>query len=215
MRNRTNEYSPHSSYKYTTSLQFGKGNKAEYNSAMSNFYTRTGDDGFTGLLGEGRVPKYHLRTEAVGEVDEATAAIGAARAIVQDPRTAPILIAVQKDLYGLMAEIAATPETADKFRTIVADRVKWLESQTDLISEEVPVPREFILPGDSAAGGMLALARTIVRRAERRVAELLHSGEIENPYLLQYLNRLSSLCFILELLENRASGKFTPSFAKE
>lgn len=182
---------------------------------MGNFYTRDGDDGFTGLLGEGRVPKYHPRTQAIGEIDEATAAIGAARAIAKAPQTASLLITAQRDLYSIMAEIAAKPENAEKFRTLGSDRVKWLESQADHLSKMVHSPGEFILPGDTAAGGMLALARTIVRRAERRVAELFHNGEIENLYLLQYLNRLSSLCFILELLENQTGGKSTPSLARE
>ena len=83
------------------------------------------------------------------------------------------------------------------------------------MSSQVELPREFILPGDSPAGGALALARTIVRRAERRVAAMLHSGELENADLLRYLNRLSSLCFVLELVENGAAGKPKPTLAKD
>jgi len=89
-----------------------------------------------------------------------------------------------------------------------------LEQQTDLISTQVSLPNQFILPGDSLPGGMLSLARTIVRRAERRVAKLIHAGELENLQLLRYLNRLSSLCFALELLENQAAGKSSPTLAK-
>ena len=181
---------------------------------MTRFYTRTGDDGYTGLLGEGRVPKYDPRPEAVGAVDEATAALGIARAASQDPHSEPLLLTVQRDLYHLMAEIAATPENAARFRIIDAARVSWLETQTDIISAEVELPGEFILPGDSQAGAALALARTIVRRAERRVARLLHNDEIQNQDLLRYLNRLSSLCFVLELLENKIQGKSSPTLAK-
>jgi cob(I)alamin adenosyltransferase len=108
-----------------------------------------------------------------------------------------------------MAEIATTPENADRFQTLGSPRIQWLESQTDNLSAKVPVPTEFILPGDSLSGATLALTRTIVRRAERRVAALLDTGEIKNPILLQYLNRLSSLCFALELVENQSAGHDT------
>ncbi len=181
---------------------------------MSRFYTRTGDDGFTGMLGEGRVPKYHPRTETVGSVDEANAALGVARAFCQSDGTAALLLEIQRDLYHLMAEIAATPENASRFRVIDAGRVAWLEKQVDTISQNVEMPNEFILPGDSTAGAMLALSRTIVRRAERRVSELVHSGDIENIQILRYLNRLSSLCFVLELIENQTAGKSKPTLAK-
>ncbi len=180
---------------------------------MSTFYTQTGDDGYTGLLGEGRVAKHIPRLEALGAVDEATAALGLARATSRASVTAPLLLQAQRDLYQLMAEVAATPENAARFRTINAERVAWLETQTDALGSQVNPPKEFILPGDCPAGAALALARTIVRRAERRVAQLLHDHELENGELLRYLNRLSSLCFVLELLENETAGQAT-SLAK-
>ncbi len=176
---------------------------------MSPFYTRTGDDGSTGLLGEGRLPKYHLRIEALGALDEASAALGLARALCQAPQTKPILLDIQRDLYALMAEIAVTPENAERFRTLDLPRVQWLESKADSLAAIVSLPTEFILPGDSLSGAALALTRTIVRRAERRVAELFDTGEIKDPIILQYLNRLSSLCFALELLENQSAGHST------
>lgn len=179
-----------------------------YNGGMS-FYTSKGDDGTTNLLGEGRVAKYHARIEAVGTLDESTAALGLARAQCRDPRASEILLEAQRDLYKLMAEVAATPENAEKFRFIDAGRVTWLEEQTDELSKQVEMPKEFILPGDSVAGAALSLARAIVRRAERRVVELFDTGEIKNPELQRYLNRLSSLCFVLELLENKAAGHKT------
>jgi cob(I)alamin adenosyltransferase len=181
---------------------------------MARFYTQTGDDGYTSQLGEGRLPKYHPRTEAVGAVDEATAALGVARAASQTEETRSLLLAVQRDLYNLMAEIAATPENAPRFRLIDAPRVAWLEGQIDRLSARVEVPGEFIVPGDSPAGAALDMARTIVRRAERQVAHLIHKNEIENAQLLRYLNRLSSLCFVLELLENKTSGVDKPTLAK-
>ena len=186
-----------------------------YNPGMTKFYTQTGDDGYTGLLGEGRLPKNAPRMEAIGDLDEATAAVGMARAACQHPQTAEILMAIQRDLYNLMSEIAATPENAARFRKISAQQVIRLEEWTDSISLQVSLPKDFILPGDSLPGASLAIARTIVRRAERRVAGLLHQAEIENPQLLRYLNRLSSLCFVLELQENQAAGKGLPTLAKK
>jgi cob(I)alamin adenosyltransferase len=181
---------------------------------MTKFYTRTGDDGYTSLLGEGRLPKHHPRMEAIGNIDEASATLGAARAFARDEKTIELLITAQRDLYQLMAEIAATPVNAERFRTIDANKVTWLEKQTDQLSVQIPFPKGFILPGDSPASGLLAMARTVVRRAERRVAFLLHGGEIENPHLLHYLNRLSSMIFLLELLENRAAGVKDPTMAE-
>jgi cob(I)alamin adenosyltransferase len=182
---------------------------------MSQFYTRTGDDGYTGLLGEGRVPKYHPRMEAIGTIDEASAALGVARAGSHLPQVTDILLAVQRDLYHIMAEIAAMPANAQRFRVVQADRVAWLEYQIDALTRQVEIPGEFILPGDSPCGASLALARTTVRRAERRVAELVHTDLLENMALLHYLNRLSSLAFLLELLENQAAGSPGPTIAKE
>jgi cob(I)alamin adenosyltransferase len=182
---------------------------------MSDYYTRTGDEGFTGLLGEGRIPKYHLRMEAVGTVDEATAALGVARAACRTEQAKTTLLVAQRDLYHLMAELSATPQNAARFRVIDAERVNWLEQQADALGAQVNMPREFIIPGDTTAGAALDLGRAIVRRAERLLAQLLHNLEIENPDLLRYLNRLSSLCFVLELYENQAAGQDSPTLAKE
>jgi len=182
--------------------------------AMPASRTHLGDDGTTGLLGQGRLPKYAPRLETLGALDEASAALGLARAFSRAAQTGPILVDVQRDLYALMAEIAAAPENAGRFRTLEPARLEWLESQAEALAALAPMPEGFILPGDSPAGAALDLARTVVRRAERRVAELLARGEIANRLLLQYLNRLSSLCFALELLENQQAGKPT-SLAKK
>lgn len=181
---------------------------------MTKFYSRKGDDGYTGLLGEGRVPKYHPQPEAFGTIDEASAAIGLARSFCQDPQSVNLLLEIQRDLYNMMAEVAATPENAASFRKIDQNRVIWLENQTDTIAEMVEMPKEFIVPGDSTAGAALAVARTIVRRAERQIARLLHDDLVENEALLHYLNRLSSFCFVLELHENALAGKDALTLAK-
>lgn len=181
---------------------------------MPAYYTRGGDDGSTGLLGKGRVPKYDLIPEVLGTIDEATAAVGLARAFCQAPESPDLLLKIQRDLYGLMAEAAATPENMDKFHVIDPAHVVWLEEQIDRLSLSVEIPREFIVPGDSVAGAALDVARTVVRRAERRVAEYLQRGDSRNPELLRYLNRLSSLLFVLELRENQVAGKNKPTLAK-
>lgn len=177
------------------------------------FYTARGDDGTTGLLGEGRVPKYHDRMEAIGALDEASAALGLARAQCSAAETPPILLQAQRDLYKLMAEVAATPENAQRFHYIDASRVNWLEEQTDAMSTKVEMPKEFILPGDTLGGAALSMARAIVRRAERCVVNLFDDEIVINPDLQRYLNRLSSLCFVLEIFENQSAGKKT-SLAK-
>jgi cob(I)alamin adenosyltransferase len=174
---------------------------------MNPYYSRKGDDGYTGILGEGRLPKYHPRLEAVGTIDEASAVIGMARVECQLPKSAEVLLVIQRDLYHLMAEVAASPQNAARFRVIDEDRVTWLEQQIDLASANIDLPREFTVSGNTPAGAAVNLARTIVRRAERCVAELLHRGEIENIELLRYINRLSSLCYVLEAAENAAAGK--------
>jgi len=182
---------------------------------MAKFYTQTGDDGYTGLLGEGRASKYDRRIETIGAIDEANAALGIARSICLAPSTASILLTAQKDLYYIMAEIAALPENASKFRKVTVERVDWLESQIDDIGKQILFPDGFIVPGDSKSGAVIDLARTIIRRAERHIAYLLHQKKLENRELLRYMNRLSSLCFVLELLEIQESGFSKPTLAKE
>jgi cob(I)alamin adenosyltransferase len=193
---------------------------------MSQFYTRKGDNGYTGILGKDRIPKYHPRIETIGIVDEANAALGMVRAICLLEFTRDTILEIQHDLYQLMAELAATPENSEKFRAIRADRVvqleKYLDSATIMVDprdkpetiSQSKIPNGFIIPGDSQAGAALDFARTVIRRAERQATQLLHNGEINNNEILRYLNRLSSVCFVLELLENQAAGKTKPTMAK-
>jgi len=181
---------------------------------MASFFTREGDEGFSGLLGKGRVPKFDLRMEALGALDEANSALGLSRAICASPETKELILQIQRDLYHLMAETAAAPENAEKFHGIDGKRVEFLEEKTDSLGKTVVLPKEFIVPGDSLANSAVDLARTNVRRAERRVAELLLNELIVNADLLRYLNRLSSLLFVLELIENQEAGKNNPTLAK-
>jgi len=178
------------------------------------FYSATGDDGTTGLLGSGRVKKYHPRPEAYGTVDEAQAALGIARAAMQDRAAAEIVLQTQRDLYHLMAELAATKESAEQFRKIDAGRVAWLEAQTDQIGDQLDLPPEFTVTGDTLAGAYLDLARAIVRRAERLTVKLFDDGLIENRELLRYLNRLSALCFVLSRHEDALGGQGAAKLSK-
>jgi cob(I)alamin adenosyltransferase len=173
-----------------------------------SFYTGKGDDGTTGLLGKGRVPKDDARIEAVGTLDESSAALGLARASAHDERCGPLLLQAQRDLYHLMAEVAASPDHAGQFR-FAHERVGWLEQEIEALGRSVDMPGEFIIPGDSPGGAALSVARAVVRRAERRLVELLDGQESANPAMLQYINRLSSLLFVLELIENQTAGKQT------
>lgn len=177
-------------------------------------FTGKGDDGTTGLLGEGRISKYDLRMEALGTLDEASAALGLARSLLKDPDLAQLLLDIQRELYQLMAEVAASSENAARFRTIGAESVEALEDQINLLSSRTTIPQEFIIPGDSPDAAAISLSRTIVRRAERRVVELYTQGKVDNPAVLAYLNRLSSLLFMLELTAVSQSGSDTPTLAK-
>jgi cob(I)alamin adenosyltransferase len=172
----------------------------------SQWYTGTGDDGFTGVLGRERVPKYALRPEAYGTVDEASAFLGMARVQVQAAGVAEVLLAVQRDLYVMMADLATLPETATREPWLKEERLEWLEEQTELFGQQVQMPKAFIVPGDSRASACIEICRTVARRAERLVARLSHEGELRNDAPLRYLNRLSSLLFVLGRVEDKAAG---------
>ncbi|MCB2202793.1 cob(I)yrinic acid a,c-diamide adenosyltransferase [bacterium] len=173
---------------------------------MASFYTGKGDSGDTGYLGEGRLSKAGPRIEALGAVDEATAALGLARSLSASEDVRNLVLSIQKHLYLLMSELAASPETAAAFDKISDEQVSWLETQIADFEGRVTLPREFIIPGENPASGALSLARTVVRRAERRVVALLDAGGINKPVLVAYLNRLSSLIFILEVHESSLAG---------
>ena len=165
---------------------------------MAKVTTGTGDTGYTGLLGEQRVPKYDPRPDTFGTVDEATSALGLARAMTQDAKVKKIIFDIQNELYYLMAELATTPENYEQmgFR-MTAEHVQRLEQVEEALKQEVEIPNKFIIPGDTPDGAALDLARTIIRRVERMAVKLLHDGVIENGEVVRYLNRLSDLVFII------------------
>lgn len=168
-----------------------------------------GDDGTTRLLGGERLLKHHPRIETLGALDEASAALGLARALCISQEAKSTLLHTQRDLYFIMAEVASDLKSKIPTSPIKPSRVDWLEEQIEALSAAEPPVSEFILPGDTIAGGALSMARTIVRRAERRLTELASTGEISNRNILKYINRLSTLCFSLELHENATAGVST------
>ncbi len=175
----------------------------------SRFYTGRGDDGYTGLLGPERVPKYDPRPEAYGTVDEAQAAIGLARASGCTPKTEQILLAIQRDLHTVMAELAAAGDDDSVFAGMVTtEHLVRVEGWITQFEDQVKMPKEFVVPGDSQPGAALHLARTVVRRAERHAVRLAHDGVLANPQLARYLNRLSSLLYVLAIAEDQgATGR--------
>lgn len=170
------------------------------------FYTGKGDAGETSYLGEGGISKSSLRIESVGSVDEATAAIGLARALSDSEKTNAVLLEVQKHLYILMSELSASLEVADKFDRLNETHIEWLELKIEELEETENIPKVFIIPGGTPASGALALARTIIRRAERRAVAMLEAHQINKELLIAYLNRLSSLLFVLEVYESSYTG---------
>jgi cob(I)alamin adenosyltransferase len=165
---------------------------------MAKVTTGSGDTGYTGLLGAQRVPKYDPRPDTFGTVDEATSALGLARAVAKDQKVKEIIYSVQQELYLLMGELATPPENYEQMGLrMTAEHVQRLEKIEDELKREVEIPNRFIIPGDTLDGAALDLARTIIRRAERMAVKLLHDGVIQNAEVIRYLNRLSDLIFIL------------------
>ncbi len=169
---------------------------------LSRIYTRGGDRGRTGLADGRRVAKDDLRIEAIGAVDEANAAIGLAR-LYTAGETDAILARIQNDLFDLGAGLARPKAEEAEGRLAVADsQVKRLEEEIDRLNAELEPLANFILPGGSPAAAHLHLARTVVRRAERRVVALARREAVEAA-AVRYLNRLSDLLFVLARWLNR------------
>ena len=178
-------------------------------------YTRTGDDGTTGLLHGGRVPKDDLRTEAYGTTDEAVSALGMARAALEPGEWHDAVLAVQRDLFVVGAQLATRADAWGRLTDAVSratpEMVRRLETAIDALIERQPLPQEFVVPGGSQAGAALDLARTIVRRAERQAVHLRRNGGLPDPTPLVFLNRLSDYLFVLARTVD--GGGFTPTRA--
>lgn len=172
-------------------------------------YTKTGDAGTTGLFGGGRVPKDDSRVEAYGAVDELNAILGAARATGPMPRVDEVLVAVQRDLFAIGA-LLATPDVekmhAHLTKARIDDaRIEELEHAIDACDNELEPLKAFIIPGGTPKAAALHVARTVCRRAERKVVHLQHSVELPKLTVV-YLNRLSDLLFSLARVANKRAG---------
>jgi cob(I)alamin adenosyltransferase len=175
----------------------------------TKIYTKTGDEGDTGLFGGGRVGKDDPRVEAYGEVDELNAVLGMARAIELMPRIDEVLVPIQRDLFAIGA-LLATPDR-EKMRQQLAKarideaRIAQLEAAIDAGEAELEPLRAFVVPGGTPKAAALHVARTVCRRAERRVVELQRGTEIPQLAVI-YLNRLADLLFVLARVANRRAG---------
>ena len=169
---------------------------------LNKIYTRTGDDGTTGLGTGERVKKYDIRVEAYGTVDEANAAVGVARLATGGgfPIVDAMLARIQNDLFDLGADLCV-PDRGEKLAyeplRITEPQVKRLEDAIDQLNDELQPLRSFILPGGNAAAAHLHVARTVTRRAERLVVQLQQTpGEVVSPAAVKYINRLSDFLFV-------------------
>lgn len=181
---------------------------------MTPFYTKTGDDGTTGLLGNLRVDKSDLRIEVLGSLDELTASLGLARSLNAQRINEDIKL-VQRKIYLIMAEVAATEEYLQRFSNLCQKDLVELEAMIESYTASTKMPRDFILPGDTSASAAVSISRTVARRAERRLVESLKSGNKIREIILQYVNRLSSLLYIMEIFIINQVGEGTFSLAKE
>jgi cob(I)alamin adenosyltransferase len=170
-------------------------------------YTKTGDDGTTGLLGPGRVSKDDLRVEAYGTVDEMNAALGVARAMALDPGADTLVERLQSELFVLGSALA-DPNPAGRFHGAITEgHVAGLESAIDAIEAGLEPLARFILPGGTPGAAQIHLSRAVCRRAERLAVALAHQAERDVPaVIIAYLNRLSDLLFVLGRAVNRRAG---------
>jgi cob(I)alamin adenosyltransferase len=170
-------------------------------------YTRTGDDGSTGLFSGGRVSKADLRVEAYGTVDELNAVLGMARALTPHDETSAWLETVQRQLFHLGADLATPLDAKAEWVVRVEDSaVTWLEERIDAMMDDLPELKHFILPGGIASAAQIHIARTVCRRAER-LAVALNDIEPLSEHALRYMNRLSDWLFTLARWENYQSGE--------
>jgi cob(I)alamin adenosyltransferase len=170
-------------------------------------YTKTGDRGETGLFGGGRVPKDDARVDSYGEVDELNAAVGLARSLIQHAELDKLCQAIQDELFTVGA-VLATPQGSKADAQIPHVRPEWsaaMEAQMDLFEKELPPLTSFVLPGGSQAASALHVARTVCRRAERRVVPLARAGTVSTEVVV-YLNRLSDYLFTLARVANHRAG---------
>ena len=171
---------------------------------MAKIYTKKGDDGTTSLWYGGRVPKHHGRTDAYGSLDEACSALGVARALCEEAgerELAADILRLQDDLFVAGAELATAPEAAgrleDGISRVTTEMVDWAEGLIDRYMAEVELPPKFVIPGGNQLSAQLDVARTVIRRAERRISTLIEAGQIASDTLVHFVNRASDLVFAM------------------
>ena len=185
---------------------------------LNRIYTRTGDDGTTGLVDGSRLPKHDARMEAIGAVDEANSALGLAAVALADSEFAEPLYRIQNDLFDLGADLATPAGEGEDFAPsemvlrVVAGQVAWLETAIDAANARLEPLTSFVLPGGSEAAARLHMARASARRAERAMTAM--AAEVAtNPQALAYINRLSDYLFVLARVANdegRGDVKWIP-----
>jgi cob(I)alamin adenosyltransferase len=172
-----------------------------YAPLVVKIYTRKGDDGTTSLWYGGRVAKNDLRTEAYGTLDETAATLGLARALCEDDRLAADILHLQNDLFVAGAELATAPEARDRLEDgvsrITEAMVAPLEEAIDFYMGQVDLPPKFVIPGGTQLSAQLDVARSVLRRAERRIVALNEAEPLGNPALLRFVNRASDLLFAM------------------
>lgn len=175
-------------------------------------FNEKGDRGETSLLYGRRISKASSRCEFLGAVDEAVSALGLARALVKREKVRDVLFTVQKEMFVPAAELAVPPEHYAEYRfrgpVVTGEMVQRLTLLIEDLEQQVAMPQEFIIPGDTVASAAIDLARAVVRRAERRAAQIFEEGQLPNENILKYLNRLADLLFVLARYEEteRAEG---------
>jgi cob(I)alamin adenosyltransferase len=185
-------------------------------------YTKKGDDGTTSLWYGGRIPKHHGRTEAYGTLDEACAHLGAARALCGEgaEELGAAILRLQDDIFIAGAELATAPEAAERLEDgvsrVTEEMVTELEHLIDRYMAAVELPPKFVIPGGNLLSAQLDIARTVIRRAERRISELAEAGELASETVIHFVNRASDLAFAMAryadvedpaLFEGRERGK--------
>jgi cob(I)alamin adenosyltransferase len=179
---------------------------------MPRIYTRTGDDGTTGLLYGGRIGKDDQVAEAYGTTDEAVAALGTVRALLTDAAAAEEVLGLQRELFVVGADLATNPEERGRLQPgvslVTPSMAERLEAVIDTEVAARPLPTTFIVPGANPVSAALDVARGVVRRAERRVVALERERSDVNPEVRRYLNRLSDLLFVLA---RREAGESEPA----
>jgi len=179
------------------------------------YFTGKGDDGFTNLSANVRLPKNNLLIEAMGSIDELTSVLGLARSFCKSHELVSDIIHIQRDLSRLMAEVQSLHSESDHHQYINAENIEWLERQIRAFGSKIKLPSSFILPGDTTGAAMIDFARTTTRRVERQFAALKDNEQYPlSNAISSYLNRLSSLLFVMELYELYISGISQPTQVK-